>query len=89
MSSTDDVCLNLCDTHLVALRCMVSSFWMLSSVCGSQTVLAYSKIGRTRVLYEFSFIFLFPILRLRLKKPRAWFALVHVFCMCLFQQRLS
>ena len=89
MSSTDDVCLNLCDAHLAALRCTFSNCWIWSVWWGSQTGLAYSRIGRTRVLYEISFIFLLPILRFRLRNPRVWFALLHVSSMCLFQAKFS
>ena len=42
--------LQLCMMCLAERRCTVSSLCMLEAVCGSQTMLAYSKIGRTIVL---------------------------------------
>ena len=35
---------------LVERRCTVSSLWILEAVCGSQIMLAYSKMGRTSVV---------------------------------------
>ena len=31
-------------------RCTVSSLWILEAVCGSQMMLAHSKMGRTSVV---------------------------------------
>ena len=35
---------------LAERRCAVSSLWMLETVCGSQMMLAYSKMGRTSIV---------------------------------------
>ena len=35
---------------LAERRRTVSSLWMLEAVCGSQMMLAYSKMGRTSVV---------------------------------------
>ena len=74
----------------ILLLCAVPSLVVEFALFGggpSLTGLAYSRIGRTRVLYEISFIFLFPILRLRLRNPRVWFALLLVCSICVFQAK--
>ena len=42
--------LYLCMMRLAERRCSVSIMWMLESVCRSQMMLAYSKMGSTNVV---------------------------------------
>ena len=42
--------LQFCMMRLAERRCTVSSLRVLESVCGSHTMLAYSKMGRTSVV---------------------------------------
>ena len=44
-------CLNTVVLHdTCILACTVSSLWVLESVCGSQMMLEYSRMGRTSVV---------------------------------------
>ena len=43
----------LLQVYLAYRRCTISSLYMSASACGSQTALAYSRIGLTRVVGSF------------------------------------
>ena len=81
MSVTLDVLWCLLVTHLAALRCTISSECFCLEMCGSQTVAAYSRCGRTSVLNSFSFVELDRVLIFLLTNASCWFALALMMSM--------
>ena len=71
-----------------ALRCTASVLLIWCFWCGDHTELAYSKCGRTRVLYAWTFTRSEHRLRFLLTKPNDLLALTITFSTCLFQLRL-
>ena len=63
------------------LRGTASILAMFFCEYGSQTDAAYSNSGRTKTLYAFSLMLEALIFKLRLRKPRALFALEQVLLM--------
>ena len=84
---TLDVLWCLLVTHLAALRCTISSECFCLEMCGSQTVAAYSRCGRTSVLNSFSFVELDRVLIFLLTNASCWFALALMMSMCFPQVR--
>ncbi len=62
-------------------RCTVSSLWMLEAVCGSQMMLAYSKMGRTSVVYARCLVFRGHVRMFLWRKAEVVFALCAVLLM--------
>jgi len=62
-------------------RCMSPFSW------GSQTVLAYSTVGRTRALYAVSLVEVEEIFRFLHRKLMVRLALLQMFCICWPQSR--
>ena len=71
-----------------SLRCTVSILLIWCFWCGDHTELAYSKCGRTTVLYASTFTWSGHRLRFLLTKPSDLLALTITFSACLFQLRL-
>ena len=74
-------------THLEALRCIISSECFCLEMCGSQTVAAYSRCGRTSVWNSFSFVELDRVLMFLRTNASYWFALALMMFTCLPQVR--
>jgi len=66
-----------CSSSLDHVKAVYVSFLM-----GSQTVLAYSTVGRTRALYAVSLVKVEEILRFLRRKLMVRLALLQVFCIC-------
>ena len=67
--------------RLAERRCTVSSLRVLESVCGSQMMLAYSKMGRTSVVYARCLILRGHVRMFLWRKAEVVFALCAVLLM--------
>ena len=79
MLSLSNLCLSSRDSHLSPSSSTCSKGLILACVWGFQTVDAYSRIGRTIVLYTMSFIGGLHSLRFLLRKPTVLLALATVY----------
>ena len=83
MSLTLDLLWCLLVTKRAARLYTISNFLMFLSVCGSQTALAYSTKGRTRVKYACCFMATDPMFSFHRRKPMVLLALAQTSLMWL------
>ena len=69
-----------CLTSPKSCTCSNADFWAFR--CGSQTIDAYSVVGRIMVLYVSSFTGMVQSFKFLLTKPRVLLALHTMFCAC-------
>ena len=75
-------------TNLTSLLCIISSWFESVTLCGAQTVKAYSSVGRTKVLKAVLLACWKADLMFRLKKAIVEFAFSEMLFTCLLQERL-